>query len=51
MGTSAISHRELGWQLTEDLEDIPYETAFLRKPRVTDAVRRRVRALASEHIR
>lgn len=45
---SELSHVEPGWQMVEDNETIPYETAFLRSPVVTEAVRRRVRELAAE---
>lgn len=45
---SEWSHVEPGWQMVEDNETIPYETAFLRSPVVTEAVRRRVRELAAE---
>ncbi len=45
---SAASHREPGWQMVGDNETIPYETAFLRTPVVTEAVRRRVAELAAE---
>ena len=46
--SSAASHREPGWQMVEENETIPYETAFLRRPVVTDRVRRRVAELAAE---
>ena len=45
---SAASHREPGWQIVEENESIPYETAFLRQPVVTERVRRRVAELAAE---
>ena len=45
---SAASHLEPGWQMVEENESIPYETAFLRAPVVTGQVRRRVTA-AAEH--
>jgi Protein of unknown function (DUF4065) len=46
--SSATSHREPGWQMVNDGDSIPYETAFLRRPVVTDQVRRRVAELAAE---
>ena len=46
--SSAASHREPGWQMVGENETIPYETAFLRRPMVTDRVRRRVAELAAE---
>lgn len=46
--SSAASHREPGWQMVEESETIPYETAFLRRPVVTDRVRRRVADLAAQ---
>lgn len=46
--SSAASHREPGWQMVEENETIPYETAFLRRPVVTDRIRRRVAELAAE---
>lgn len=45
---SDFSHQEPGWQMVEEGETIPYETAFLRESIVTDFVRRRIRQLASE---
>lgn len=45
---SAASHREPGWEMVDDNETIPYETAVLRRPVVTEAVRRRVKELAAE---
>ncbi len=45
---SAASHLEPGWQMVEENESIPYETAFLRRPVVTERVRRRVRDIAAE---
>ena len=46
--SSAASHREPGWQMVEENESIPYETAFLRPPVVTERVRRRIAELAKE---
>jgi hypothetical protein len=46
--SSAASHREPGWQMVEENETIPYETAFLRRPVVTEKVRLRVAELAAE---
>jgi hypothetical protein len=45
---SAASHREPGWMMAEENESIPYETAFLRRPVVTETVRRRVAELAAD---
>lgn len=45
---SAASHDEPGWQMVEENESIPYETAFLRRPVVTERIRRRVAELAVE---
>ena len=47
---SEASHREPGWRMVDDNETIPYETAFLRPPVVTDQVRRRVKELAAERL-
>lgn len=44
---SRASHREPGWLMVEENETIPYETAFLREPVVTERVRRRVAQLAA----
>lgn len=46
--SSAASHQEPGWQMVNENETIPYETAFLRRPMVTETVRRRVAELAAE---
>ena len=46
--SSAASHREPGWQMVEENESIPYETAFLRRPVLTERVRRRVAELAAD---
>jgi hypothetical protein len=45
---SLISHAEVGWQMVEEHETIPYEAAFLRSPVVTDAVRRHGARLAEQ---
>lgn len=45
---SEASHEEPGWRMVDEKESIPYETAFLRWPVVTDSVRRRVAELAVE---
>lgn len=45
---SNASHREPGWQMVDDNETIPYETAFLRPPVVTASVKRRVTELAAK---
>ena len=42
------SHDEIGWQIVDEGETIPYETAFLRKPVVTETTRRRIRELAQD---
>ncbi len=47
-GVSLLSHQEVGWSMVEDGDTIPYETAFLRKPVVTETVRARIAQLA-EH--
>lgn len=47
---SAGSHREPGWQMVEDRETIPYETAALRPPVVTSQVKRRISQLAAERL-
>lgn len=46
---SDLSHRELGWQLAEWKEEIPYNTAYLGSGGVTDADLRRGEQLASLH--
>ena len=43
---SLMSHSEVGWQMVEERETIPYEAAFLRRPVITDAVRRHGALLA-----
>jgi hypothetical protein len=37
---SLMSHDEVGWQMVEERETIPYEAAFLRRSVRTDTVRR-----------
>lgn len=44
---SDLSHTELGWQMVDDGETIPYEAAYLRPPVVTRAVRQHAAALAA----
>jgi antitoxin SocA-like protein len=46
--STAASHSEPGWQIVDQNESIPYESAFLRQPVVTDRVRQRVAELAAE---
>ena len=36
---SLLSHDEVGWQMVDEKESIPYEAAFLRHPVVTESVR------------
>jgi uncharacterized phage-associated protein len=43
---SELSHDEVGWQMVDVGETIPYEAAYLRQPVVTPAVRRHAAALA-----
>lgn len=43
---SLMSHDEVGWQMVEERETIPYEAAFLRQSVRTDAVRRHGARLA-----
>lgn len=45
---SALSHDDLGWRMVADNETIPYESAYLRPPVLTDAVRRHAAKLAAE---
>jgi hypothetical protein len=49
-GTEAsdLSHEELGWQMVELHETIPYETAYLRQPVLTEAVTRHAELLADK---
>lgn len=48
-GTSAshLSHDEMGWQMVADNETIPYESAYLRRPVLTEAVKRHAAKLAA----
>lgn len=48
---SHLSHEELGYQIVEEHETIPFETAYLRPPVVTAAVRRHTEELAEERER
>lgn len=43
---SEMSHAEVGWQMVEEHDTIPYEAAFLRVPVVTEAIRRHAALLA-----
>lgn len=45
---SALSHEELGWQMVNDGETIPYSSAYLREPEITPAVRKHARRLVKE---
>jgi uncharacterized phage-associated protein len=45
----ALSHRELGWQLAKDHEEIPPQTIFLSKTGPTETDVRRGEELASLH--
>lgn len=45
---SALSHEELGWQMVDDGETIPYSSAYLRQPEITPAVREHARRLVKE---
>ncbi len=36
---SDLSHQDLGWQMVDEGETIPFEAAFLRPPVLTEAVR------------
>jgi hypothetical protein len=38
--TSTMSHDEVGWQMVAEREEIPYETAYLRQPVRSAAIRR-----------
>jgi hypothetical protein len=45
---SDVSHRELGWQMVDEGEDIPLSTAYLpRKAVMSEAARQRARELAA----
>jgi len=43
---SDMSHEEIGWQMVEERETIPFEAAYLRPPVITDAIRARAKELA-----
>jgi hypothetical protein len=45
---SALSHDELGWQMVEDGETIPYETAYLRRAVPTAKVRQHAEELVAK---
>jgi uncharacterized phage-associated protein len=45
---SAISHREMGWRMVGDGETIPYESALLRSPRLTEEIRSHAQFLAEQ---
>jgi hypothetical protein len=45
---SRLSHDEEGWRMVEEGATIPYEAAYLRRPVVTDHVRRRAAALLAQ---
>ena len=46
--TSDISHEQMGWQMVEERETIPFAAAYLRPPVITDAIRRRAAKLAEQ---
>lgn len=46
---SDISHEDLGWRAVDIGETIPLELAFVARPEVTDALRKRARQLAADH--
>lgn len=46
--TSSLSHEDGGWRMVEDGETIPFEAAYLRRPIVTEAIRRRASELADQ---
>jgi hypothetical protein len=48
---TALSHEEMGWRMVEDGETIPFEAAFLRRPLVTERIRRHAGELASRRHR
>ena len=48
---SDLSHAEEGWRMVADGETIPYEAAVLRRPVVTERVRKRGAELAEQHSR
>lgn len=45
---SELSHDEVGWQMVDVGEAIPYEAAYLRQPVLTPAVKRHAAALAEQ---
>ena len=45
---SELSHDEVGWQMVDVGETIPYEAAYLRQPVLTPAVKRHAAALAEQ---
>jgi hypothetical protein len=45
---SAMSHRELGWKMVDEGEDIPFSTAYLpRRAVMSEAAKQRARELAT----
>ena len=46
---SLMSHEEIGWQMVDERETIPYEAAFLRRAVSTDAVRQHAAELVEQH--
>lgn len=47
-GASNLSHADMGWRMVEMGETIPYESAYLRRPVLTEAVRRHAAHLAAD---
>jgi hypothetical protein len=45
---SVMSHDEVGWQMVEERETIPFEAAFLRPAVVTETVRQHAARLAGQ---
>lgn len=45
---SEFSHAEMGYRLVGDDEEIPYETAYLRPPTITEGIRRQAQKIAAE---
>jgi hypothetical protein len=45
---SEMSHREMGWRMVGDGETIPYESALLRLPRLTEEVLSHAKFLAEQ---
>jgi uncharacterized phage-associated protein len=45
---SDLSHEELGWQVVAEGETIPYEAAVLRRPVMTERIRKRAAELAAD---